>query len=45
MDSDESDDDNSSILDTEGTTKNTKGKQKYQPSKTSALYCYLNNKV
>ena len=45
MDSNESDDDDSSVADSEDTNKNTEGKWKYQPSKTSALYHYLNNKV
>ena len=45
MDSDESDDDNSSASDAEDSTKNAEGKLKFQPSKTSALYHYLNDKV
>ena len=45
MDSNESDDDDSSVADSEDTNKNTEGKWKYQPSKTSALCHYLNNKV
>ena len=45
MDSNESDDDDSSVADSEDTNKNTEGKWKYQPSKTSALCHYLNSKV